>query len=345
VLKRVFPIAFFTIAMLASPSPALAHAGRSPSAAVDDRARISSIEPTGAPFEVAVVDGDQDLWLRVEPGNELIVLGSIGEPFLRFSDGGVYANSRSSTAATDLFGLVATRPSLNPRTPPDWSRLTSGTTYLWHDHRLHALALIEGGGPPRRLGSWVIPLTINGKKGAITGELSSVAPPARWFWLLLPLAILLAVFALVRSGRLAMRRGVTYLTALTIVAVLTARTGRDLYGRPDVGAARQLSIAVGSVLVAVALERLLRGSWGTKLIVAMASGVIGIVEGLTLLPAFWHGLVLVAVPSGIERLAIALALGGGIASLALTFAGGSFEPHPASVARAEPPIEPDDFRA
>jgi hypothetical protein len=143
-----------------------------------------------------------------------------------------------------------------------------------------------------------------------------------WFWLLLCLAIVLSAIAVLRFGSLAARRrGLLLFTALTIVSIVTARMGRDLYGRPDVTTPRQLSIAIGISLAAVALERLLRRDWGTQLIVAMAAGVIGIVQGLTLLPAFWHGLVLVAIPVGTERLVIALALGGGVGCLMFAFAG------------------------
>lgn len=321
-MRRAVVVGFLVIAWLGNSAPAWAHAGRSPSAAVDDRARITSIAPAHAPFEVRVVDGDQDLWLRIELGNELVILGSIGEPFLRFADGAVYANTRSSTAQTDLFGLVPTKPSLNPNTPAQWWRLTKGYTYLWHDHRIHALALVSGAGPPRKLGSWVVPLRIDGEKGAITGELWSVAPPAKWFWLLLPVAIVLAAIALLRFGPSARARlGLILVAVLTILAVVTARTGRDLYGRPDVTTARQISIAVGVAVALLAMERLARGGWGVKLIVAMATGVVGVVQGITLLSAFWHGPVLVAIPGGLARLCIALALGGGIATLVLTFGG------------------------
>ena len=101
--KRVFVVVFVALAWLGQTTPASAHAGRSPSAAVDDRACITEVEPHNAPFEVRVVDGDQDLWLRLQPGNELIVIGSIGEPFLRFANGWVSANIRSTTAESDLF--------------------------------------------------------------------------------------------------------------------------------------------------------------------------------------------------------------------------------------------------
>jgi hypothetical protein len=307
---------------IAQPSPAFAHAGRSPLVAVDDQARITEISPPDVPFSVRVVDGDQDLWLRVQPRNDLVILGSIGEPFLRFRGGWVSANTHSTTAETDLFGLVPSRPSLDPRKPPEWWHLAKGDSYLWHDHRLHALALVADGGPAHRLGSWTIPLELNGSRGLITGDLTSVDPPATWFWSLLSLAVVAgAVLALRIGDARLVRRAAPIAAAVAITAVVVARSGRDLYGRPDVTTARFLSIGIGLVLAGVAFERLLRGGLGVKLVVAMVAGVLGVVQGLTLLPAFWHGLVLVAFPVWIERISIALSLGAGIACLIFTFAG------------------------
>jgi hypothetical protein len=324
--KRIFIVAFIAVAWMAQASPASAHTGRSPSVAVDDRASMTEVEPQGAPFQVRVVDGDQDVWLRLQPGNELIVVGSIGEPFLRFAHGSVSANTRSPTASTDLFGVVPSRPSLNPHARPQWASVATGDAYLWHDHRLHALALLSGGEAPRRLGSWVIPLRLNGAPAAITGELRSVAPPERWFWLVIPVALVAAALALLRLRPIRVPPGASLAATLALLGVLVARTGRDLYGRPGITTPRYASIAIGVVLGAFLLERLARGGPGVRSIVVMVAGVVGLVQGSTLAPVFWHGLVLAAIPSWIERSCVAFAIGGGAAALLLTFGPSTDEP-------------------
>jgi hypothetical protein len=288
--------------------------------AVDDRASITQIQPHNAPFEVRVVDGDQDLWLRLRPGNSLIVVGALGEPFLRFAHGSIYANTRSPTAGTDLFGVVPSRPMLDPHAPPRWAQLSTGDSYLWHDHRLHALALLSGGGQPRRLGSWVIPLRLNGRPAAITGQLRSIARPPWWLWLAIPIVLIAAALLLVRTRVAYAAQAASAVAALTVGAVFVARTGRDLYGRPEITTARYVSIAAGAMVTAFLLERLARGSTGVRSISGMVAGVVGLVQGSTLAPVLWHGLVLVAIPSWIERICVALAIGGGAATLLLTFA-------------------------
>jgi hypothetical protein len=320
VSRRIWIVALIAAGCLAQAAPATAHAGRSPSAAVDDRASVTEIQLQHAPFEVRVVDGDQDLWLHLRPGNSLIVLGALGEPFLRFAHGSIYANTRSPTAGTDLFGVVPSRPTLDPHAPPLWAHLSTGDSYLWHDHRLHALALLNGGGPPRRLGSWVVPLRLNGRPAAITGELRSIARPPWWVWLAIPLVIVAASLLLLRLRRTYAAQAAPVVAAVTVVAIFVARTGRDLYRRPEITPARYVSIAVGGVVAAFLLERLARGGAGVRSIVGMVAGVVGLVQGSTLAPVLWHGLVLVAIPSWIERTCVALAIGGGAAALLVTFA-------------------------
>jgi hypothetical protein len=167
----------------------------------------------------------------------------------------------------------------------------------------------------------VVPLRLNDSHAAIVGDLWSVAPPALWFWLAIPIAIVIAAITLLRFGRTAVvRRSTPLVAAITAVAIVVARTGRDLYGRPEVTTGRYVSIGLGIALAVLALERLLRGREGVKLIVAMIAGVLGVVQGLTMLPALWHGLVLATIPAEIERLCIGIALGGGLTTLIFTFA-------------------------
>ncbi|MDP9222930.1 MAG: hypothetical protein M3P18_03585 [Actinomycetota bacterium] len=322
VMKRMLVVAVLAAAWLAQPTTAYAHVGRSPSVAVDDRARITRIEPPNAPFDVRVVDGDQDLWLQLKPGNDLVVLGASGEPFLRFHRGAVFANTRSPTAQSDLFGVIPARSTEAPPTPPSWWKVSSGASYLWHDHRLHALALLSGVGPPRKLGQWHIPLRLNGRRAVIVGGLWSVSGPQRWFWLMIPLVILAGALTILRFGGAPLiRMGGATLGAITAVAVVIARAGRDLYGRPEVTTGRYVSLGIALALGVLALDRLVRARQDAAAFIGMIVGVIGLVEGLTLLPTFWNAVVLAAIPSWLERLCAALALGAGTASLIYSFAG------------------------
>jgi hypothetical protein len=120
----------FTLAVLAAPGPAAAHP-TSPTVAVDYRLRLSSATQNLAGVHVDVVDGDRGLRLKADPSVGLVVKGVLGEPLLRFSSTGVWVNRRSPTAAANK--LVA-----SPRggSGSGWTRVASGHTFVWHDHRL-----------------------------------------------------------------------------------------------------------------------------------------------------------------------------------------------------------------
>jgi hypothetical protein len=61
-------------------------------------ARVSSV-PSGV--EAKVVDGDQRMWLRVGPGETVVVLDYRGAPYLRFSRAGVEVNHNSTMYYTN----------------------------------------------------------------------------------------------------------------------------------------------------------------------------------------------------------------------------------------------------
>ena len=133
-------------AFLAVPGTAGAHSG-APTVALDFRLDLSPATRALTGVRVDLVGGDRGLRVRVDPETELIVLGELGEPFLRFDSGGVWVNRGSPTAA----GARLARPSTESAT--SWLLLTHGHSVRWHDHRL---------APPRTArtgvaGSWSIP--------------------------------------------------------------------------------------------------------------------------------------------------------------------------------------------
>ncbi len=223
------------VAALVAPSSAFAHGGLGPVVAVNYRATILS--PIHG-FEPRVLDGDQRLWVRARPGTRLVVLGLVGEPMLRFEGGSVYVNERSPTARVNGIARGSGGRS--------WDRVSVSDSYSWHEHRLHAGVVLHHS-------TWTIGYRLDGRAGRIAGELDYVPPPQLWLWLL-PLAVglLLATLA-VRTNR-----AILAFPALTAVAVVVARAGRDLYGRPETTASSYASVAVAAAIAALALFGLFR---------------------------------------------------------------------------------------
>ena len=171
--------ALLCLAAAALPGPAVAHESDP-----QIRTELTSVRPA-LPAEVVlqvqaniapqlVVDNPTDVALDV--------LDSDGQPFLRISRDGVFANLESldfyttnnfsgSDAAAPRVVLERTSPA-----PPRWARLSDGTSWGWFDHRLDP----EGAQPRDRsreavLGTWTVPFRYGGRPVVVSG-LARFAP-------------------------------------------------------------------------------------------------------------------------------------------------------------------------
>jgi hypothetical protein len=298
----------------AAPATALAHAGHTNQVASSYAARITSVPPGIA---VKVVDGDQRMWMSVNPRLTVIVVGLYGESYLRFSARGVDENVRSPTVYLNRAVPSPAPGRRESRMPPLWRHLTDAHTYMWHEDRLHSLAAAARSPSSGDIGRWIVPLAVGGRRETITGMLEYAAPPSRvWLW---PLVVVVAcAVALLRVGEPRITRALARALAFaTLPAVVVGRAGRELYGHPTVSFWQIADLAATGVfafLVIVALTR--RRGWE---IGALATGAGGVYEGVALLPALTHGYVLSALPAAVERLAASVSLAGG-AGLMLTVA-------------------------
>jgi hypothetical protein len=121
---------------------------------------VSSIKPNVLGLEARVV-GDR-LIVRNWSTKRVIIFASDGSPYLRLDRRGVFANNG--------FG---------------WKRVSSGTSFGWHDPRVRWV----GRKPPEVvsrdpdqahfLRSWRVPGTADGKRFVIRGLLGYAPPPAR----------------------------------------------------------------------------------------------------------------------------------------------------------------------
>ncbi len=97
------------------------------------------------------------------------VLDYRGAPYLGFSPAGVFANRASSMWYLNQVPVQTPPLGLGARTPPRWSRVSTGHSYEWHDGRLHALASVARSPGMTDLGRWSVPLRVGGQPAAIVG--------------------------------------------------------------------------------------------------------------------------------------------------------------------------------
>ena len=192
------------LAALALPATAVAHGPVDP-AATSFLARITQ---TPAGVHGQVVDGDQRMWLRVDPSRTVVVLDYQGGPYLRFSRAGVQVNESSAMYYLNQVPAlgwrdVPTPPAdTGPQVAPHWHSISSDHTDSWHDGRLSDLAATVLAPGATDVGRWQIPLQVGGSRAAIIGGLYyAPSPSIVWFWpILVTLACVLAALRLRRPA-------------------------------------------------------------------------------------------------------------------------------------------------
>jgi hypothetical protein len=314
---RVFTGVFGAMLLLAGAlaSGASAHGAGVPNA-TSYLARVTRA-PEGV--QTRVIDGDLRLWLRVAPGNTVVVRDYRGAPYLRFSRSGVFVNENS-----EMFYLNY-NPPLNPpaglkaSARPLWRKVSDGHEYTWHDGRLAALstvALAPGAtSGATYVGRWIIPMLIDGRAVTVTGALWHRGDPSiAWFW---PIVVLVAcVLAAWRLRRSALDRLIARALAVgALAAIAIGACGRQLNGRPFVSTWQLalLAVVLALVLGGVAWTLLGRAGYFTYLLVAIAA--LG--GDFELIPTLLHGYVLMAEPAFVARVAAVMCAGCGAGLLVL----------------------------
>ena len=302
------------VAALVLPSTAAAHGPVDP-AASSYLARLGHL-PQG--LTAQVIDGDQRLWLHVDPRRTVVVLDYQGAPYLRFSRGGVAVNTASAMYYLNQVPAQTPPATTGPRVPRRWSRVSGGHSYGWHDGRLHALATTALAPGATYLGRWQVPLRVDGAAATLAGGLYYASSPSIvWFWpILVALACVLAALRLRRpelNERVAPRLAAAALAGLTV-----AVCGQQLHGRPSVSVGQGIVLAVALAFAVWGAWRLVRRrhGWFTFFVIA----AVAIWEGASLIAVLLDGWVLLALPPVVARLAVAVCLSAGVALLPVVFA-------------------------
>ncbi|MGH2934285.1 MAG: hypothetical protein ACRDL2_07190 [Gaiellaceae bacterium] len=278
---------------LVAPSSAGAHL-RTGTVAVDHRASISS--PPEAAFSAGVYLSDLALHIRVRSGHTVVVLGYLGEPFVRVDAAGVWVNAASPTAPAA--GLLE-----KGAHGAGWLLTRGRDSLVWHDVR------VQGA-------HWRVPLVVDGRRTALTGKAWRVPRPALWRWLLaVALATMLAAAAVRRAEESRLRAIAVALGTASAVAAIAAAAGFALgaYASPGTWIA-----GIDEALLALAASALVAwGPAGARAAAGAGLGVLGLSVGLSRGAIFLHAIVLSALPGPATRALVAVAVASGaVAGLA-----------------------------
>ena len=195
---RALALAGAICALAAFPQAAAAHGPLAPIAS----SYLARVTGTPAGLNAKAVDGDQRMWLDAAQVERVVVFDYRGAPYLLFSRAGVAVNHNSAMYYLNQSPAQQPPTGLRPGASPSWHEVTTAHEYSWHDGRLHALATVALAPGASFVGSWRIPLSVDGRRTAISGGLWHADDPSLvWFW---PIVVLLA--CAVAAGRIGRRR-------------------------------------------------------------------------------------------------------------------------------------------
>ena len=179
-------IAVGTAAPAAAALPATAHGGGPVPDQVYYETAITRVENPVPGVSFRVDPRGEWLELSSTAPDDVVVLGYLGEPYLRVGPAGVEENTLSPTVKLNQSLFTNALPGGAPPggKGPVWRRSSAKPTVRWHDHRIHWMSAER---PPKvaadpvhrhLVGEWTVYLTASGSRQlAVHGTLTWTGKP------------------------------------------------------------------------------------------------------------------------------------------------------------------------
>jgi hypothetical protein len=293
----------------------------------------------------AIEHGDR-LQLRNTTAHDVVVVGYEDEPYLRVGPRGVFENRHSPATYLNRTRLGTDTPpaSADPSASPDWRRIGDGTTVRWHDHRAHWMsserppAVQRAPDDERFIRRFTIELRTQGETLQARGDVWWIPPPSPWLWIALAVGFGVLIVIGART-----RWSVPWVgSALGVVLVATAVHAVGAWSFSVQSPANRLADTLptlGALTLGVIAEvqLLRRGMRAAAPLLVFAGLFVGIAIGLADLSGLSHSQLPTDLPNWLDRLTIALSLGGGF-GVAL---GAAFHVGAPAARRADPTAAAD----
>ena len=155
--------------------------------------------------EIEVVNHSRETVTVYGYSNEQRNVAYDGGPYAQIlGDGTVRVNQNSPAFYLNqsFFGTgVAVPPSASASAPPDWVTVAHNGTYIWHDHRIHYLALdvpkaVTDVHKRTLVRSWYVPVKVGSTRGYLAGKLFWNAQKGFSF----PIGAIIALIVVVLGG-------------------------------------------------------------------------------------------------------------------------------------------------
>lgn len=316
--------------VLAGAAPAEAHAvhiGVDPS---NWRSTVTAVTPQVGDVRVSLGDDAQRLTVTVTGDAQVVVAGYHDEPFLRLARTGVWLNQRATTTWTVAGPQAIQPPDVDDHAAPRWKRVASTGSWRWHDARTHwagyALPPMVALHPDREqlVEQWLIPLTVDGRTGVITGHLDWIPGPnpAPGAALVVVPAVVLLAIGLMRRWRAAAVIALGTLIGLDVVHSVGMVTGRvggtwtRLAALPGHGAFA-VGLWLGMLACAIGIARRRHLTFSVYA-AAMLSAIVFLIDGVPSIALVWRSQAITGLPVALDRYFVAALTGGSLGLLLAT---------------------------
>ncbi|HVO53658.1 MAG TPA: hypothetical protein VMT37_04520 [Solirubrobacterales bacterium] len=166
-------------ALLAPASVASAHGGNP-----NYRSVIDEVTPRMPNVKFQVLNYDSYMQLEDQHGHEVVIYGYEGEPYARIlKNGTVQVNERSPALYLNenRFAEVTVPPIADAEAAPKWKTFDHSGSFIWHDHRMHYMSpdlppVVKDQSKKTKVFDYKIPISVEGKKGDVSGTLYWVGP-------------------------------------------------------------------------------------------------------------------------------------------------------------------------
>jgi hypothetical protein len=314
------------LVVLAAPASAHTISGPKPS---NYRSWIVSIDPPMPGVSVRVVDLGSQIELTNRTGSEAIVLGYVGEPYLRVGPDGAFENIHSEATYVNKGrkgGTVPEGVDTASDAKPEWRKISDGNSVRWHDHRAHWMSdqppsqVQKDDGRFYQLSKQPIPVVHDGTRSEVVVELDWVPGPSGIVWI----PVLAALFALGLFAALLPRWRIPLALLIGfLVLVDAAHSIAYVIPRPGTNLDKSLQFLAGSFVSVViwfvsvpTIIGILRRKAEALYGVVFVGVMVALIGGATDLSALWKSQIPNAGPALATRLevAISLGLGAGLAT-------------------------------
>ncbi|HEV8623812.1 MAG TPA: hypothetical protein VG034_05090 [Acidimicrobiia bacterium] len=347
VMRRILLVATATLVWLGvAAAPASAHSVSGVSG-TNFETTLRSVAPPVPGLDVKVVEVGSRLEVENRTGQELIVLGYKGEPYLRIGPDGVFENRLSPATYLNRSRKGGTPTEAAEKAKvgdTDWAKVSSEPVARWHDHRIHWMGNIN---PPEVRNSpgtrhvikmsaddsqWAVRMRLGNQDLVAKGDLVWQPGPSPLPWFALILASLALVVVLGR--RVAWGSSLAAITALLLAIDVFHTVGLGLANAGDLGYRLTKSITqspyepLAWAVGILAIVWLRRGRSDGLSLAALSGLQIALLGGIGDLAALSRTVVPFGFGANLARLAVALSAGLGfgitaVAAMRLAGVGGS----------------------